>query len=63
MGQGMFKSAEDLAKKGLRGGAKEQSPQQKKVCDALEEVAKEIGGGVKLAVGESIFTCVMSSRN
>lgn len=48
----MFKSAEDLAAKKLRGGATEQTPQQKKICDALEEVAKEIGGGVKLAHGK-----------
>jgi len=49
MGQGQFKSAEDLAKKGLRGGATEQSAANKKICDALEEVAKEIGGNTKLA--------------
>lgn len=52
MGQGQFKSAEDLAKKGLRGGATEQSAANKKICDALEEVAKEIGGNTKLAHGK-----------
>lgn len=49
----MFKTAEEFEKKAMRGGATEQSPKDKQVCEALEEVAKEIGGNTRLAHGMS----------
>jgi aryl-alcohol dehydrogenase-like predicted oxidoreductase len=52
LGQGKFKTPEELEKRAnLRGGAKP-TPAQLQTAKILQEVADEIGGGVHLAHGE-----------
>lgn len=50
MGGGHFKTPKELEERGksLRGGAGP-SEDQKKVCQALQEVADEVGAGTHLA--------------
>jgi hypothetical protein len=51
LGQGKFKTPEELKAKGTRGGGAPPTDEQIQLCKVLQEVAEEIGGGIKLANG------------
>lgn len=51
LGQGKFKTPEELKAKGTRGGGAPPTEEQIQLCKVLQEVAEEIGGGIKLANG------------
>jgi hypothetical protein len=51
LGQGKFKTPEELKAKATRGGGALPTAEQIQLCKVLQEVAEEIGGGIKLANG------------
>jgi hypothetical protein len=54
LGQGKFKTPEELKSRAqLRGGA-QPSDGEIKLCEVLQEVATEIGGGAHLAGGKPL---------
>lgn len=63
MGGGHFKTPKELEERGktVRGGSGP-SEDQKKVCQALQEVADQIGSGTHLAHGEFLGAFLAQSR-
>lgn len=55
LGQGKFKTPEELQKRATLRGGKQPTEKDLEICKIMQEIADELGGGVHLAHSKSTF--------